>query len=190
MADSAALPASSAEDPVQEDGNQAVTFPISVKTLTGKTVTIQVEASDTILQVKEKIQHKEGIPPDQQRLISSGRPLEDDDTLQEQSITEGAMIIMVLRLRKPVIYLHSSSPTEASISLRLDPSLSFSTIYPSTIAKRLKDGTQEIIWKVLVKPNGTLYDQVTETEVSYLYWEAEYVATFLIRDWKRLRRFD
>ncbi|VDL62650.1 unnamed protein product [Hymenolepis diminuta] len=72
---------------------------IKVKTLVGKEIEIDIDQTDKIERIKERIEEKEGIPPPQQRLIFSGKQMNDEKTVQEYKIQGGSVLHLVLALR-------------------------------------------------------------------------------------------
>jgi len=72
---------------------------IKVKTLTGKTIQIDIEPEDTVLRIKERVEEKEGIPPPQQRLIFGGRAMGDEKKALDFGINPGDTLHLVLALR-------------------------------------------------------------------------------------------
>lgn len=90
---------------------------IFVKTLTGKHITLEVEPTDRIEEIKAKIQSKEGIPTEQQRLLYDGKPLEDGQTLQDYNIQRDCTIHLVASQKSPYVDADgvAQTPVEATV---------------------------------------------------------------------------
>ena len=94
---------------------------IRVKTLTGKTFTVEVEPGDTTENVKARIQDKTGFPANQQRLIFANKRLENGCTLRDYNIQDGGTVYLVLRLQR-AIRIFVITPTSKTVTLEVEPS--------------------------------------------------------------------
>ncbi len=80
------------------NANLCLAFTITIKTLVGKVIPVEANASDTILMVKKKVEVKEGIPVKKQRLLYEGKALEDNASLASYQISQNTNMILVIKL--------------------------------------------------------------------------------------------
>ncbi|PNH09025.1 Ubiquitin-60S ribosomal protein L40 [Tetrabaena socialis] len=160
--------------------NQApANISVTIKTLTGKIFSVRVHETWLTLELKEAIQDREGIPPDQQRLLTQGRQpvlqMEDNRSLSSCGIVDGSAFHLVLRLSggKPVICLWPAQPTDVTVRLLLCDRWAFSSLVPRPDSTDGVQGGRRAEWRVRAQPDGTLAHPASGgRQYGYLFWEA------------------
>lgn len=145
---------------------------------------LSVSSSTSIKKIVRTLKEQEGLCPQSYRLTYEGNRVAESDTVGRLDMRDGDELFMLPELAggKPVIYLFPPYHQQGiRVHLSLVDSWRFSALYPPTSIKpgpttnpRL---AQSVSWTVDASPDGTLLDQGTNREVSYLFWEAQYVPT-------------